>query len=355
MGNRHYIPSLRRLNAVRWLTVIMIGFGYASTMSSGPEAQEWGAHLGHDPSWFGIQVLFFLSGWLGWRTLQSGGAVKSYLISRAARTYPWVLLYTSAVLLIAYPWLTFMGGNELLPVGQSPLYFLKTITLLDPGGPLPGVLGQAAYEGLLQGAIWTLRWGLAIHIGFAVLFWLIGTHRTLLTALSGLTVLSYAALFGLAAKGGLEIPETVLLATRLGYPFLLGACLMAWSDTFKPGPVVSLIAALIAFIVATVHYVALPWTPAIELLGTVGWAFVAIALIAPWSSEKDGHPLNDWPNLTLPTYLGLWPLSQIWLHLLPSIAISALILLTLSSATLLALVLRSIARHLIRHRRVQAT
>jgi len=63
---------LLRLNAVRFIVILFMMFGYASTMSLGTEYQESLALYGYDPSWHAIQVLFFLSGILAYRSLENG-------------------------------------------------------------------------------------------------------------------------------------------------------------------------------------------------------------------------------------------------------------------------------------------
>ena len=94
-------PSLKRqvlplhnLNAIRILIVLMIGFGYASTMPIGPGSAEWGRHLSYDPSWFGLQILFFLSGLMAWRSLSEGRTGWTYLRSLVIIYMAFIEIYT---------------------------------------------------------------------------------------------------------------------------------------------------------------------------------------------------------------------------------------------------------------------
>ena len=95
-----YMP---RMNAVRALVVLVIAFGYASTMPLGPGNREYLAFLGVDPSWVGIQVLFFLSGYLALKSVRRHGSAIKYLTSRIARNIPLLALFTLIAVLVIYP------------------------------------------------------------------------------------------------------------------------------------------------------------------------------------------------------------------------------------------------------------
>lgn len=354
-------PDLRRLNAVRLLAVLAIGLGYASTMPQGPESREWLSHLGHDPSWFGVQVLFFLSGWLGWRSLSRTDHRRytGYLARRAKRIYPWTILYTAAIVLVAYPLLCAADDKPIQPAAESLLYFVKTASLIAPGDPMPGALDSSPYTCLLQGAIWTLRWGIVAHIGLISVYALRIRSRTGLSILAVLAVLLCASIFLVQAKTALDLPAILGTGARLAYPFLAGAALYAWDAKQMMSRKRWFTIAALAFGIATIHYLAVPWTPAIEILATTGWCAVAMMLLKPavQPTASDARPAPDFlagrPNLILPTYLGIWPICQIYLFAAPHLPTLALIAVTLLSSVALAAVLSALARTLRIHRRIQ--
>jgi len=158
---------LPRLNAVRLFVVVMIAFGYASTMPVGPDKFETGKLFGYEPSWIGIQVLFFLSGALAYRSITAGRIGFEYLKSRVLRTFPMLLAMTLTTVLVIYPMLgkPLTNPQEYIALAK---YFFLTVTCIDPGRVLPGLLDDSLYACLIQGGIWTLRWGLIIHIGVAI-------------------------------------------------------------------------------------------------------------------------------------------------------------------------------------------
>ncbi|MEM9599605.1 MAG: hypothetical protein AAF926_01160, partial [Pseudomonadota bacterium] len=213
---------LSRLNAVRMIVILLIGLGYASTMAVGPGAREWLHSLGYDPSWYGIQVLFFLSGWLAWRSLASGRGIIAFVRSRVRRTLPWVLLYTLVITAVLYPLLC----NHDSPLAQGTLhlalYFAKTVTLIDPGGPMPGALDDALYACLLQGTIWTLRWG-AIAFAGLICAYLAGLRARSLAILFMLCVIAHVTVSTWSLHSGAAWLDPLLPGLRLGYAFLFGA------------------------------------------------------------------------------------------------------------------------------------
>ena len=321
--------TLGTLNAVRVMLVLAVGFGYASTMARGPETREWLAHLGSDPSWFGLQALFFLSGYLGWRSLMRGRTGLAYLRSRALRTLPVLALYTTAVVTLIYPVICAPGTMGAEAVTRLASYWAKTVSLVAPGGVMPGALDDAAYACLIQGTVWTLRWGACAHIGLVICH-AVGLRRPAL--LAG-TVLSTAAMVALAPvflRGGMGELSALAPGIRFAYPFLLGACAFAFRDRLPKGARTWLGLALGCTALGGLTQL-LPIAAVTEVFGTLAWCAAAMAGLG-----SRARLLTDWPPLALPLYLGVWPAAQLWLLALPGITTPALIACSLGSALALA-------------------
>ncbi|GLQ19960.1 hypothetical protein ACFFUB_04535 [Algimonas porphyrae] len=340
---------LSRLNAVRFLTVVMIGIGYASTMAVGPQSKEWLHVLGHDPSWYGIQVLFFLSGWLAWRSLSSGRGVAAFIRSRALRNLPWVILYTLIVSVVLYPLLCNHDSPAAQGALQLALYFFKTVTLVDPGGPLPGALDDALYACLLQGTIWTLRWGVVAFAGL-ILIYATGMRTRTLIGLLALCIAAHIAIGSWSLRTESTAFDPLVPGLRLGYAFLFGAVMRSVNHVRLKSWRGWLAISATCLGLATLHYVGLTWTHMIEVLASLGWCALAMALLL---SPLAG--LRRWPNLTLPTYLGIWPVAQWLLSQHPDISVPTLVLATVSISVGLALFLRGLLSLSVSpaHRRVQ--
>ena len=335
MAETHHTHNspLSRLNAVRTLVVLVMAFGYASTMATGPGTPEIGRMLGYEPSLFAIQLLFFLSGWLALRSLHRHGSGWKMLASRARRNLPLLAVVTGVVAFLVYPMIRAdvahaMGGSDLLS------YFFQTVSCVDPSQVMPGALDGAHYACLLQGAIWTFRWGALFYIGAAIA-WRIGLLRgSLIGAGALLCTLGYAATSWVAAKTGTLMLEHLDTALRLAYPFALGMAVFNAAERLRDNPLLVPGIAVAAFTFATVNFLFLAWTPAIEIGLTL--AFCALAHTAVHSRTRWLRVLDNWPPLALPLFLLNWPLAQIWLFLQPGVTQTALIAATLGTAVLLA-------------------
>ena len=308
---------ISHLNAVRLFIVLAIALGYASTMPLGPNEQETIQIFGYEPSWIGIQLLFFFSGALAYRSLLLGRSGLDYLKSRLLRVFPLLLAMTLTTVLVIYPILgkPLSSPDDFLALGK---YVFLTITCLDPGRPLPGLLDDALYMCLIQGAIWTLRWGLFLHVlvVIAARFETLMKPRVILFA--GLSsMLAYAALAFTAVQFQIEALRTPLVGLRLGYIFLLGMAIWAYRNQLPQRGWVQLAigGGLLAF--AAVHYFALPWTSFIEITLTLSAAYGA------WLAATSVTPklkfLSNWPHLALGFYLINWPTAQVLLHEFPQL------------------------------------
>ena len=341
---------LSRLNAVRLIVVTLIAIGYASTMSIGPGSVEWLNTFGYDPSLYGLQVLFFLSGWLAWRRLSLGRSVQSFVHNRALRILPWVALYTAIVVAGLYPVLCDHDAPLTKGITDLFLYFVKTVTLIQPGEPMPGALDSALYACSLQGTIWTLRWGALAYIAILVLHSLRLRQNSLyLIALIGM-IIGHIAVNSWTDMTEAETLQPLIPGLRLGMAFLLGIVVRQNMHHLPKTLRGWLIIAFSLIGLAAAHYYCFPWSYGIELIATAGWCALAMALL-----YSKSNLLSDWTDIILPVYLGIWPITQVWLYAVPDIDVPQLIILALATTFAVAIAFRGLASLLLRpiHRRVQ--
>ena len=326
---------LRRLAAVRTITAIALVFGYSSTMNRGPGAAEWGRLFEYEPSLFAVQVLFFLAGWLALRSLHRHGSGWKLLRSRARRNLPLLAVVTAIVAFVLYPLIA--PGDAPMGLGERLGYFVQTVSCADPGQPMPGALDDAHYACLLQGAIWTFRWGALAYIGTALL-WHVGLlrGRGLVTLGAASGTVAYFGLHFYLAKLGAPDGSRLFDASAglsLAYPFAVGMAAFAWRDRLPA----SLLPAVALLAVACANYLFLPWTPLIPILSTLALCWLALHLVehgrAGW--------LEDWPDHALPLFVVNWPLCQTLLWLFPDISTGSLVASTLAGSLLFALALRA--------------
>ena len=313
---RYRLP-LHGLAALRILIILGVGLGYASTMGIGTDSREWGHHWGYDPSWYGVQLLFILSGFLAMRSMQQGRRIRDFFGSRIWSLWPALIAATFVTVAVIYPLMCSPTADVRMSVGDLAVYFFKTIFLIDPGGQMPGVLDDAKYACLIQGAIWTLRWGLVLHVGFLV-GWKLGIMRRprLLLGLCAGLVLAYIALVYIAVNNASvgAIVEPFVPGLRLGYAYLCGTVIFAWQHRLRLTlPRTVIFAACFAGL-ATANFLWGPWSPAIEVLGVGFWMTLCLGFL-----HNAPKFLRRCPRLAPVLYVSIWPAAQIVVALVPGL------------------------------------
>jgi len=282
---------------VQLLVVILVAIGHTSTMPIGPGNPEILHHFGYDPSWLGVNVLFILAGFMAMRSLSRSQNGLSVTISRVKRIFPYLAAYALLIVLVVYPIL----GDVL--------------SCLDPGRVLPGLLDEANYMCVIQGAIWTFRWGIAAYVGIAIAakLRLLDDRRKVL-ALAVIAVSGYVTLFSAQVWGLFTLPESLQPAARLGAMFAIGMAIFPYrAAIFKMRFLVPglLVATLIQFYL-------LPWTPLIEVFTSVFWALAAFTLMRTPLAARLSFNKNQ--GLGIALYIFHWPIAQLILLSLPAIS-----------------------------------
>ena len=334
---------IAKLNAIRIIIVMMIAMGYASTMpfgesnAAGIPNPEFLAHLGYDPSWIGISLLFLLSGFLGMRSLTRHGSAKRYLSSRLFRNAPLLVFVTLFVILVIYPIFGEGRGSPGETLRTILFYFVGTVTCIKPGEPLPGLLDHAQYECLIQGAIWTLKWGVLAHIAMALgqRFDLLANRRFVITV-TLLSILFYIVINYIYLNEIAPVPGDIILASQLGWPFLVGVSLFQYWEKVSSRLAVNLMITAGFFAIALfLSWTAfVPWSKAIIVTLTMAWAWVCVSLLK--LEDHQFTALNNWPPLALALYLVNWPVAQIILLSFPGLDWNVFMVVTLTTTVILA-------------------
>ncbi len=313
---RNYTLPLHGLASLRILIILAIGMGYASTMRIGPQTTEWGNHWGYDPSWYGVQMLFILSGFLAARSMANGRSIKDFFTSRLKSLWPALIAATLVSALIIYPIMCAPDATVRMSTGDRAKYFLKTIFLIDPGGLMPGLMDDAKYMCLLQGAIWTLRWGILLHIAF-LLGWTsrILQNPKLVLALCIVSVATYVRLVDHAVSDAdfATQVEPFLSGIRLGYAYLIGVTLLLWQQHLRLNKRRIMASATAIGLVATAVYMWMPWSASQEILGVAFWLTLCLGFL-----HNAPQILQLCPRLAPVLYVSIWPAAQIVVALTPS-------------------------------------
>lgn len=340
--------AMPKLNSLRFFIVLMIAFGYASTMPIGPvdasgnPNPELLKQFGYDPSWIGIALLFFLSGLLAMRSLLRHGSSIKYLESRVFRNAPLLFFVTLIIVLVVYPVFGSPKGPATDTLKNVILYFMGTVTCIRPGEPLPGLLDDAKYMCLIQGSIWTLKWGMLAHIAVAIgqrikLF----ANRSIILSLAVFSIIFYVTLLYIHI-GIRPMPGDIIIASQLGWPFLTGMAVFAYWDKIPTSFMTNFLisAGFMAIAFAQFYLDFIPWTKLIVVSLILSWSWICIGFLK-LAPEKMRF-LNGFPAIALAVYLINWPVSQILLLIFPDITSVQLILVSLPITTAFSLLAHKI-------------
>lgn len=317
----------------RLLLIALIIIGHISTMPHGPQAQEAFAHFGYNPSWLGVNTLFFLSGYMALRSLEGGHSIVQFLKSRAAHIFPTLIIYIALVAFVIFPIFGIKPNNINSLPAHLALYSLNIISCIDPGRLLPGLFDQAKYECVIQGAIWTFRWGVIAYIGTA-LGWKTGLlqSRKWLYAFTLLSLFAYVTLHSLQVYGMLSTPDFIGTALRLAWPFLAGMSVYALGPKLKRRWTI----AALLIIATSAQYALLKWSPFIEVFATLSWCYIAFMLMT--NQKAFPKMQQNVPDLALALYLFHWPTAQIMLQVFPESSSTGLFLLTAPTTIAISLI-----------------
>lgn len=325
--------NLRRpgITLARMAIIILVVIGYISTLPLGPEAKEVLQHFGYDPSWVGVNVMFMGAGYLGIKSLHRHGSGLKLLKSRFLRNGSMLVLFALLVVFFAYPIWGNLDQSFAELTSKLGQYFISVVTCVDPSALLPGLLDDSKYMCLVQGSIWTFRWGIIAYIALAM-----GWHIKLLQSRTWLTFTAISAIFAYTVLMGLTVWEIVpyfemiITGLRLGSMFCIGACAYVWREQI----IRSTLFAASLLIAILILYFILPWTPLIEVVLSLFWGYLAYLLFT--TNRQFKGLLSKIPDLSVETYVFHWPVAQFLLLTFPEIGSIGLIALALPVTLIIA-------------------
>jgi peptidoglycan/LPS O-acetylase OafA/YrhL len=290
-------------SALRLALALAVVISHAFSVGSGqaldePLARATGFSLGAHA----VNGFFAISGFLVALSLERRGA-RDYVLARALRILPGVVMATLIVTLILGPALTRLPVADYLQ-GPGPWRFIRdTLTALKSNASLPGVFPDNPYRSPL-GTVWTLKYEVLCYLGLLAAG-LLGLLRRG-PALALVAVLAV----GLTAAELLhpDLSEGAQTRFRLPLLFASGTALYLWRDRLRHRAWPLLALALAAAL--------LQGTPLYRATLFLAEAYGAIWLaLSPALARPAFDPRAD---LSYGIYLYGWPIQQSLHALLPT-------------------------------------
>jgi peptidoglycan/LPS O-acetylase OafA/YrhL len=144
--------------AIRLVAAILVLFGHSFPLTGG----HGPGYLGSPVSTLAVKVFFVISGYLISESWLRDPQVGRYLLRRALRIFPALIVLCLLTVFVAGPILTNLSLIEYFASGATWRYFSNVI--LSPVYALPGVFQDNIYPGAVNGSLWTLPVEFAMYL-----------------------------------------------------------------------------------------------------------------------------------------------------------------------------------------------
>lgn len=272
---------------------------------------------------FAVAIFFVISGYLITSSWINSSSAKSFLIKRALRVFPALIL---AVLLSAFVIGPLVTDRSMTSYFSSPLTwtYLQNV-LLVTRFELPGVFSQNIYPNVVNGSLWTLPLEVLMYIGVLAM----GMVGLLKRRLIFLPIIALAiGHFWVLSRLGIE-SFFIRNIVKLGLLYYTGAAIFLYRDALPWRGWIA--AALVAALALTFHTAAGPYVYVIALPYLVIYlAYAPIPLISRFGKYGDfsyGMYIYAFPFQQLTVYLLGHEIGVFWLtviSLAPTLVLAVL-------------------------------
>lgn len=290
---------------------------------------DWVFGLGFPAFEISVDIFFAISGYLIAASLERRRDLWSFVVARASRILPGVMVSVLLTLTLVALFFTELSLGEFF---SSPLtrsfFFRNFIPILRFEAYLPGAFPDNPFKGITNPSLWTLAWEIRMYLLLAVV-WKCSTLWKRLTFLRACILVWVAYLLGSAVTRHLPWTNSqlILLQFRFVPVFFGGAILYLTMPKFRPCWIlvtsVLAICTVLAFISKPLMYPAYQ----IALPLTVVW----IAHL-PWKALVRIRPPGDY---SYGVYIHSFPIQQILAHALgPYLSYTNLLLISVPASIL---------------------
>ncbi len=319
-------PEANSFGVLRLALALAVLISHTVFLHTGHHAAEPLVGLtGYSLGQYAVQGFFILSGILVAQSLVTRANLSDYVLARALRIFPALIVCVLATAFVAGPALTFFGLNGYFTSSGVPNYVLQTLSLSTGSAMLPGVFALNPVGGAVNQSIWTLKYEVACYGllgGLAFIAWRLKAGRGTVGAL-------------LAAWGVIMLIMRPGLTADATFPTLLAY----FALFFGTG--------VTAFLLRTHLRISWQPLPALALLFVLAWGsdlaeitsavFLAYGLL--WLATRSFGGLRVYTtnhDYSYGAYIYSFPVTQVLLSIWPQINLVSLLAATLALTLVLA-------------------
>lgn len=158
-------------NLIRMIAAMAVLVSHSFILATGnPHSEPLRQWLGVTPGSLAVDIFFVTSGFLVTGSLLKAGDITDFILARALRIYPALLVMTVMTVCILGPLLTSLPLNGYFHNSVTAHYLAKNSTLVaDVVFDLPGVFLNNPYPSAVNGSLWTLPYEVWMYLTLALL------------------------------------------------------------------------------------------------------------------------------------------------------------------------------------------
>ena len=228
------------LNLIRAVAATAVLVSHSFLLSNGIGTIEpLQIELGHTLGTLAVFAFFVISGFLIPGSYENAKSLVSFLVARALRLFPALVVSLLFVALVLGPIVTELPMKEYLTHPETLAFVPLNATLVKLRFTLPGVFENHPYP-LVESSIWTLFYEVLCYMGvfFAGVIGLLRRRSIMSLAILGLLV-AWTAIVWLEPA----IHGRLYYSIKMAVPFAVGTAFYLWRDAL---PVNILLLALLA-------------------------------------------------------------------------------------------------------------
>jgi peptidoglycan/LPS O-acetylase OafA/YrhL len=315
------------LNAVRLLAALAVLFSHSFEIALGPNSAEPIGVLTHYTlGQHAVNAFFVISGLTLAHSIARNSDLRRFLVARCLRIFPGLIACGFFFAFILGPLLTSRSFTEYFTDSHTYLYPLSVAVAFDDAMPPIGIFESVPLAGAVNTPLWTLRYELAAYVGLAM-FAATGLFLRVRAVFLTTAVVLVGFIYWEAFHELIAWPEWVGSLDRFGFCFLLGVAAYAVRDkiVLSPIPIIAAIPVL--------------WLLNDTILAHPAYCiFIAyLVLLLGWALPGALARFARRTDISYGTYIYGWPIQQALVALVPGIALSVHLVLSLLLAPIAGL------------------
>ena len=213
-----YGSRANNINLLRFIAASVVIYYHMAILLGQPGYVIMGQGLGA----IAVNIFFVLSGYLIASSWTHSSGFVSYLVRRAARIFPALIVVVLVTVFVIGPIFTTLSVGDYFG-NPGTWKYLSVMLLSSTENVLPGVFEGLPYPAVVNGSLWSLRYEFLMYLIVPLAYFVLArfgnkVRKPTTYAFLAILVLGYC----LSSAGLLHLPEAIEIGLRLGSYFFVG-------------------------------------------------------------------------------------------------------------------------------------